>query len=212
MSPVSRIAGRGSAGDRFSHQALRLLDAEALAGLHRAARWQQHAFGRVRLDPQSADGHLARLIQVAPCAIDRAGCVLPVRHVAEELLEALRRGAVDALVADRAQTQEPEARHARQPTFNEIIDKWLAAGCPNVTPTKASRHARVKSPNTLANARQLLGASIRPVIIEVPLSVTLVDPLDLPPSAVREAHPRHPTLLRLRSTAPFVAVPFLPPT
>ncbi len=71
---------------------------------------------------------------------------------------------LDDLVSHRAQTQEPQARHVRQPTFNEVIDEWFTAGCPNVTPTKASRHARVKSPNTLANARQLLGASIRPVI------------------------------------------------
>ena len=49
-------------------------------------------------------------------------------------------------------------------TFDEIIDDWFAAGCPNVLPTKASRHARVKSPNTIANARQLLGTSVRPVI------------------------------------------------
>ena len=34
---------------------------------------------------------------------------------------------LDDFVAHRAQTQAPEARHVRQPTFNEIIDEWFAA-------------------------------------------------------------------------------------
>ena len=53
---------------------------------------------------------------------------------------------------------------SRRGTRNEIIAEWFAAVCPNVLPTKASRHAGVKSPNTVANARQLLGTSVRPVI------------------------------------------------
>ena len=85
---------------------------------------------------------------------------------------------LDELVSQRAQTQEPHARHVRQATFNEIIDEWFVAGCPNVTPTKASRHARVKSPNTLANARQLLGASIRPAIGEQRVDRTTTERLE----------------------------------
>ena len=45
-----------------------------------------------------------------------------------------------------------------------MIEAWFADGCPNVSPTRTSRHARVKSPNTIANARQLLGTSVIPVI------------------------------------------------
>ena len=71
---------------------------------------------------------------------------------------------LDELVTLRAQGTAPSARGLAQVTFDEIIDEWFAAGCPNVLPTKASRHARVKSPNTVANARQLLGTSVRPVI------------------------------------------------
>ena len=40
----------------------------------------------------------------------------------------------------------------------------MKAGCPNVAPTKDSRHSRDKSANTIANARQLLGTSVKPVI------------------------------------------------
>ncbi len=71
---------------------------------------------------------------------------------------------LDELVALRAQQLEPGPRRDRLATFNEVIDAWFEAGCPNSAPTSKSRHARVKSPNTIANARQLLGTSIRPVI------------------------------------------------
>lgn len=71
---------------------------------------------------------------------------------------------LDELLALRAQQLPAEPRRTRQLTFNEVIDDWFDAGCPNVAPTKASRHARQKAPKTIANARQLLGASVRPVI------------------------------------------------
>ena len=71
---------------------------------------------------------------------------------------------LDELLALRAQSLEPGPRRMRKATFNEVIDAWFADGCPNVAPTKKSRHARTKSPNTLANARQLLGTSVRPII------------------------------------------------
>ena len=71
---------------------------------------------------------------------------------------------LDELLSVRALGSTPVARGLAQVTFDEILDEWFAAGCPNVLPTKASRHARVKSPNTIANARQLLGTSVRPVI------------------------------------------------
>ena len=71
---------------------------------------------------------------------------------------------LDELTSLRALGSVPETKNVRQATFDEIIDEWFAAGCPNVLPTKASRHARVKSPYTVAIARQLLGTSVRPVI------------------------------------------------
>lgn len=71
---------------------------------------------------------------------------------------------LDELLALRAQDVAPEPRRVRQATFAEVIAAWFEAGCPNVAPTSKSRHARVKSPNTIANARQLLGTSVLPVI------------------------------------------------
>src|SRR5439155_1132657 len=67
---------------------------------------------------------------------------------------------LDELLALRAQSLAPGPRQMRKLTFDVVIDAWFADGCPNVAPTKKSRHARTKSPNTLANARQLLGTSV----------------------------------------------------
>ncbi len=71
---------------------------------------------------------------------------------------------LDELLALRAQSLDPGPRRMRLATFNEVTDAWFADGCPNVAPSRTSRHAREKSPNTIANARQLLGTSVRPVI------------------------------------------------
>lgn len=71
---------------------------------------------------------------------------------------------LDELLALRAQDLAPEPKRVKHATFAEVIAAWFAAGCPNVAPTSKSRHARVKSPNTIANARQLLGTSVLPVI------------------------------------------------
>lgn len=68
------------------------------------------------------------------------------------------------MVALRAQSLDPGPRRERLASFAEVIEAWFEAGCPNVSPTSKARHARVKSPNTVANARQLLGASVIPVI------------------------------------------------
>ena len=48
---------------------------------------------------------------------------------------------LDELTSLRALGSVPEMKNVRQTTFGEIIDEWFAAGCPNVLPTKASRHA-----------------------------------------------------------------------
>ncbi len=71
---------------------------------------------------------------------------------------------LDELLALRAQSLDPGPRRTRQATFDEVIDAWFEDGCPNVAPTRSSRHARTKSPNTITNARQLLATSVRPVI------------------------------------------------
>ena len=71
---------------------------------------------------------------------------------------------LDQLLATRAQGLEPVERRVRQATFDEVLDDWFAAGCPNVVPTKASRHARAKSPNTLTNARHILASHVRPAV------------------------------------------------
>jgi integrase len=52
----------------------------------------------------------------------------------------------------------------RQATFGEVIEAWFEAGCPNVAPTRRSRHARVKSAKTIDNARQLVDAHVLPAV------------------------------------------------
>ncbi len=85
---------------------------------------------------------------------------------------------LDDLLARRAQALDPGPRRERLATFNEVIDGWFEAGCPNVAPSSKSRHARVKSPNTILNARQLLGTSVRPVIGRLWVDRTSTDRLE----------------------------------
>lgn len=86
------------------------------------------------------------------------------RRKVERVDKAAAQRDLDELLALRAQSLDPGPRRSRQATFAEVIEAWFQAGCPNVAPTSKSRHARVKSPNTIANARQLLGTSVLPVI------------------------------------------------
>ena len=71
---------------------------------------------------------------------------------------------LDELLTLRAQDKEPDPAGSRRVTFAGVIEAWFDAGCPNVSPTTKSRHSRVKSPKTIANAHQLLGTSVLPVI------------------------------------------------
>ena len=71
---------------------------------------------------------------------------------------------LDELLALRAAALDPGPRRQRLTTFDEVIDEWFAAGCPNAAPNARSRHARVKSPNTVANARHLLATGVRPAV------------------------------------------------
>jgi integrase len=86
------------------------------------------------------------------------------RRKVERVEKAAAQADLDALLTLRAQGAEPDPARVRRATFAEVIEAWFADGCPNVAPSRTSRHARVKSPNTIANARQLLGTSVLPVI------------------------------------------------
>lgn len=98
-------------------------------------------------------------------ALDGVGPV-PRRVAAESGAGRQDRGAarLDELLALRAQALGPGPRRERALTFGEVIDAWFESGCPNVAPSRKSRHARVKAPATIENARQLLGANVRPVL------------------------------------------------
>jgi integrase len=86
------------------------------------------------------------------------------RRKVERVTKADARRDLDQLVALRAQSLEVGPRREKLASFADVIESWFAAGCPNSTPTAKSRHVRVKSPNTIANARQLLGTSVLPAI------------------------------------------------
>ncbi len=86
------------------------------------------------------------------------------RRKVERTDKAAAQADLDDLLTLRAQELGPDPARTRQATFADVIEAWFAEGCPNVSPTRKSRHARVKSPNTIANARQLLGTSVLPAI------------------------------------------------
>jgi integrase len=70
---------------------------------------------------------------------------------------------LNALLALRAAGQDAPKRQ-RLATFDEVIDQWVEAGCPSSTPGTRTRHAKAKSPNTIDNARWLLGGHVTPAI------------------------------------------------
>jgi integrase len=71
---------------------------------------------------------------------------------------------LNALLAQRAAAGKPVPRRERLASFNELVDGWLEAGCPTSTPGARTRHAKRKSPNTIANAKCLLASHVRPAI------------------------------------------------
>lgn len=85
---------------------------------------------------------------------------------------------LDLLLEQRALSSGAGPRRERLASFGEIIEAWFEADCANVSPTRSSRHARTKSPNTIANARQLLGTSIIPVIGERRVDRTSTEQLE----------------------------------
>lgn len=71
---------------------------------------------------------------------------------------------LNELLALRATGSDPTPRRQRLATFGEIVDEWLRAGCPTSSASIRTRHAKEKSPNTIANARFLLGTHVKPQI------------------------------------------------
>jgi len=100
------------------------------------------------------------------------------RRKVERVEKAAAQRDLDELVALRAQSLDPVPRRERLQSFAEVIEAWFEAGCPNVSPTSKSRHARVKSPNTIANAHQLLGASVIPAIGKLKVDRTSTERLE----------------------------------
>ena len=100
------------------------------------------------------------------------------RRKVERAEKAAAQADLDELLSLRAQQLAPPPSRTRYATFTEVIEAWFAEGCPNVAPSRTSRHARVKSPNTIANARQLLGASVLPVIGSLSVDRTTTQTLE----------------------------------
>src|SRR5256886_1223022 len=86
------------------------------------------------------------------------------RRKVERVDKAAAQRDLDQLLSLRAQALEPPPRRERAASFAQVIDTWLAAGCPIASPTKTSRHAREKSRTTIANARYLLEGQVGPTI------------------------------------------------
>lgn len=100
------------------------------------------------------------------------------RRKVERAVKADAQADLDALVTLRAQSKLPDPVGSKGTTFADAIKAWFDAGCPNVAPTRKSRHARPKSPNTIANARQLLGTSVVPVIGQLRVDQTTTQRLE----------------------------------
>lgn len=69
---------------------------------------------------------------------------------------------LDTLLSERDTARSPRPRRERLVTFNEVLDGWVAAGCPNVAVDKRSRRAKPKSENTLDKIGYLLDGHVRP--------------------------------------------------
>ncbi len=86
------------------------------------------------------------------------------RRKVERIDKADAKRDLEQLLALRTEEIAPEPRRTKLASFDDLLDAWFEGGCPNVAPTTRSRHARVKSPKTIATARQLVDTSVRPVI------------------------------------------------
>lgn len=86
------------------------------------------------------------------------------RRKVERVSKADAQQDLERLLVARAESDEPVAGRKRLATFDEVLDAWIAAGCPTAAPTSRTRHAREKSPNTIENARILMARHVRPAI------------------------------------------------
>lgn len=68
------------------------------------------------------------------------------------------------LMALRARGGDAAPRRERLVSFGDVIEAWLAAGCPTPAPSKGARHAKAKSANTIENARSLLTTHVVPTL------------------------------------------------
>ncbi|MGH9136164.1 MAG: site-specific integrase [Acidimicrobiales bacterium] len=97
------------------------------------------------------------------------------RRKVERVAKADAQRDLEELLALRAEAKDPGPRRQRLASFGDVIDAWLDAGCPTSSPTNRSRHAREKSPNTIANARHVLERHVRPAIGKLWVDRTSVD-------------------------------------
>ncbi len=100
------------------------------------------------------------------------------RRKVEHIVKAEAQADLDVLLNLRARGQGPTPVGVKGTTFAEVIQAWFDDDCPNVAPTRKSRHARPKSPNTIANARQLLGTSVIPAIGKLRVDQTTTQRLE----------------------------------
>lgn len=82
------------------------------------------------------------------------------------------------LLALRAADESVGARRRRLATFDEVIEAWTDAGCPNVTISARSRRARAKSQNTLETIGYLLDGHVRPEIGKLRVDRTPTDTVE----------------------------------
>jgi integrase len=71
---------------------------------------------------------------------------------------------LNELLALRAQAGSSGPRRLRLATFGEVMDAWVAAGCPKAAVSRNSRRVKAKSPNTLATIGYLFDGHVRPQI------------------------------------------------
>ena len=69
------------------------------------------------------------------------------------------------LLAQRAQGNgSAPASRLRLATFNDVLDAWVAAGCPKAAVSRNSRRARTKSASTITTIGYLFDGHVRPSI------------------------------------------------
>jgi hypothetical protein len=130
-------------------------------------------------------------------AVDGVGA-LPgrVRRKVERVSKADAQHDLDELLALRASAELPGPRRRRLATFGEVIDPWVGEGCPTAAPSSRGRHARTKSPNTVANVRYLLDGHVRPKLGNLWVDRTRTERLERVSRRWRRVTPRARSITR----------------